>query len=178
MASGGTRPGAGRKRKADKYQPQINKAEKRIADRLPQLIDNLMHLADGGYSRVKEKWAPAGTVLVGAGEMQRKAFPKLPDDELVMVERVTEIADKDRAANEYLINRVMGKPTERVEQEVDVKGEVKITDQATKKAASKLDTWRTEMMMQLAQMQAPPGSQTESQSADETSEPSLTPPPS
>src|SRR5689334_4007553 len=44
---GGARPGAGRPRRADKFARPIALAEKRIADRLPQLIDRLFELAEG-----------------------------------------------------------------------------------------------------------------------------------
>jgi hypothetical protein len=84
---GGARPGAGRKPKAEKFKQPIAKAEKRIADRLPSLIDKMLDLADG-----------------------------------VMVEEVDLSGEKtvyqrppDRVALIYLIDRIMGKPTERRE---------------------------------------------------------------
>jgi hypothetical protein len=85
---GGARPGAGRKRKAEKFEGEVAAAERRIADRLPRLIDNLFKLADG-----------------------------------VAVERETrdgvEVFESppDRDANKYLIDRILGRPTERVEAE-------------------------------------------------------------
>jgi hypothetical protein len=84
--NGGARPGAGRPRKAEKYAVPVRKAEKRILDRLPQLVDNLLLLADGV------------TVAELSGE-ERIVYSKPPD----------------RQANEYLVNRIMGKPTERQE---------------------------------------------------------------
>lgn len=112
---GGARHGSGRKPSAIKFETAIAQAEGRIADRLPSLIDNMFVLADGGYERVEEQWAPAGSLYIGSGEFQRRMYPALPDDELVLVKRTMSVADKDRQANEYLINRVMGKPTERQE---------------------------------------------------------------
>jgi hypothetical protein len=44
---GGRRPGAGRKPKAERFASKIAAAEKRIADRLPDLVDRLFELADG-----------------------------------------------------------------------------------------------------------------------------------
>jgi hypothetical protein len=85
---GGARPGAGRKRKSEKFAGQIAKAEKRIADRLAQCIDNLQMLADGVL--VEEFNIATGKPMV---------FQRPPD----------------RQANEYLLNRIMGKPTERQE---------------------------------------------------------------
>lgn len=112
---GGAREGAGRKAKPDKFKLPIAKAEKRIVDRLPELIDNMFILANGGYERVEEEWQPAGLVYIGSGEFARRAFPDLPSDQLVLVKRKSSIADKDRAANQYLIDRIMGKPTDRKE---------------------------------------------------------------
>lgn len=107
--------GPGRRPKAIKFARPIARAEKQIADQLPALIENMLHLAHGGYERVEEEWQPAGLVYVGSGEFARRAFPDLPTNELVMVKRKASIADKDRQANEYLINRILGKPIERQE---------------------------------------------------------------
>lgn len=78
---------AGRKRKSDKYARPIARAEKRIADRLPELIDLQFELAQGVF--VEE------TTVTG----QRKVYKRPPD----------------RDAGQYLINRIMGKPVERQE---------------------------------------------------------------
>jgi hypothetical protein len=77
----------GRPRRADKHAGAIAKAEQRIAQKLPQLIDNMLALSEGIW--VEEKTA----------EGLRIVYKRAPD----------------RAANEYLINRIMGKPTERKE---------------------------------------------------------------
>ena len=74
--SGGARDTAGRLAKAEKYATPIAEAERRICDRLPELVDKMFELAT--------------------------ATPP------------------DRQAIEYLTNRVMGKPTERVEQKQDI----------------------------------------------------------
>lgn len=105
----------GRPRRADKFARPIARAEKQIADQLPALIENMLYLAHGGYERIEEEWQPAGLVYVGSGEFARRAFPDLPDDEPVLVKRKRSVADKDRQANEYLLNRILGKPTERQE---------------------------------------------------------------
>lgn len=86
--NGGARPGAGRKKKADKFETAINAAEQRIRDRLPELIDNMFILAGG----------------VVVQEVDEK-------DDIVHVFS----KPPDRQANEYLINRILGKPTERQE---------------------------------------------------------------
>lgn len=87
---GGARPGSGRPRKDVTHARPIAKAEKRIADRLPGLIDVLFDLAMG----VKVEETNAVT-----GELQTYQRPP------------------DRASAQYLIDRVMGKPTERQEAE-------------------------------------------------------------
>lgn len=77
----------------------VRAAEARIVDRLPRLIENLMVLADG---------VMVEDVNIVTGEVG--VYKRPPD----------------RAANEYLINRVMGKPTDKTEAEVNVKGGVTI----------------------------------------------------
>ncbi|MGD9617155.1 MAG: hypothetical protein AB7W06_17405 [Alphaproteobacteria bacterium] len=77
----------GRPRKAEKYGGHIARAEDLIADRLPQLVENLLKLAAGVL--VQETGKDGGTEI----------FSKPPD----------------RAANEYLLNRILGRPTDQVE---------------------------------------------------------------
>lgn len=84
---GGARPGAGRKPKREKYIGAVEQAERRIADRLPLLIDRMIELADG----------------VSVEEVDKDG------------KRMVYLRPPDRQAAEYLINRVMGKPTERKE---------------------------------------------------------------
>ena len=84
---GGSRAGAGRKARAVKHLGPIASAEQRIADGLPKLIDNMFLLAEGV---VVEKPDAEGGVNV---------FRTPPD----------------RMANEYLINRIMGRPTQAIE---------------------------------------------------------------
>lgn len=74
----------GRPRKTELYKGHIRAAEDQIADRLPQLIDNLFRLADGHWVEETDK------------DGGRRVYSTSPD----------------RASNEYLINRIMGKPTE------------------------------------------------------------------
>jgi hypothetical protein len=86
--NGGARPGAGRKAKAEKFKQPIARAEKRIADKLPYLIDKMFELADG--------------VLV--------------EDINPVTFKASVYREKpDRAALVYLIDRIMGKPVERQE---------------------------------------------------------------
>jgi hypothetical protein len=77
----------GRTPKAEKFAGQIAKAEGRIAKNLVRYIENMEALADGVFVEEIDETG------------KRTIYQRPPD----------------RAANEYLINRVMGKPTERRE---------------------------------------------------------------
>jgi hypothetical protein len=79
--------GPGRPSTKDKFVGAIAKADTRIAKNLSRYIENMEALADGVF--VEEM------TIVGV----RMVYQRPPD----------------RAANEYLINRIMGKPTERKE---------------------------------------------------------------
>ena len=48
MPRGGARPGAGRKKVRERFARPVEDAEKKIADRLPELIEILFRLADRG----------------------------------------------------------------------------------------------------------------------------------
>jgi hypothetical protein len=85
--TGGARPGAGRPKTRDINGTAVRQAEKQIRDRLPQLIGNLLILADGV------------TVEDVTNEGETVVYKKPPC----------------RQTNEYLVNRILGKPTEKVE---------------------------------------------------------------
>lgn len=109
---GGRRAGAGRKPKAvTKLRSEIvAEADKSICDELPRLIGNMVRLANGGYPRVEERWEPVEIEVPG-----EDGAPSTRKTELVLVERKVSTADADRAANQYLIDRVLGKPKQAVE---------------------------------------------------------------
>lgn len=109
---GGPRPFSGRpSTETNKLRAEIiAEAEKEICDNLPQLIRNMITLANGGYERVEEKWTPS--------EMEVVVVPKgstPPPPELVLSERKISIAEPDRGANQYLIDRILGKPKQQVD---------------------------------------------------------------
>ena len=85
--NGGARPGAGRKPKDEKFKQPIAKAEKKIADKLPWLIDQAMELATG----------------VVVQELDKDGTPRIYQ------------RPPDLGAIKYLADRIMGKPTERKE---------------------------------------------------------------
>lgn len=113
MASGwgGARPGSGRKRKAEKYLTEIEAAEKQIKDKLPKLVRTMERLAFGGIEVTKIKRERVRVVDEG-GERY----------EMVVTEAITEKTLPDRKAGEYLINRIMGQPTQEVDLDVTSNG--------------------------------------------------------
>jgi len=122
---------AGRPRRADRYAAQIAALEDRIADHLPQLFDNMELLAGGGYEQIQETWEPAGLVQITkelitedgrSVNVRELAFAHLPPEQLVCIRRTRSIAAPDRKANEYLINRIAGTPTQRIEADLDGDG--------------------------------------------------------
>lgn len=126
--NGGARPGSGRKRKKSKYELAVNEAEDKIVDHLPAILENLLYLANGGYERVEEEWQPAGLVTLTRHDEEKdkfyqvQAYPEKEPDELVLVKRKVSLADKDRAANIYLVDRILGKPTQKQDIDLNAKG--------------------------------------------------------
>ena len=103
---GGARANSGRKPAASKAAiADFNAATlATLIGWLPDLLKNLKHLADGGHERVTEKFDADG----------------------ILIERKVEIADSDRNANQYLIDRLLGKPTERKELTGEEGGPLKV----------------------------------------------------
>lgn len=126
---GGARPGAGRKRTAEQFESEIAAAKRRIADRLPQLVDNLLTLADG--VTVKEVDEETGGVLI---------YSKPPD----------------LKANIYLVDRILGRPTQAVEVDADPDGALEVTAETMRQATSELQAWRNQMSEQLSGLNASP----------------------
>lgn len=124
---GGARPGSGRKRISERYASQVESFYDLAAPTLPDRYAALDRLARGGFEQVVETWEPAGLVTVqktletseGATRVTELAFPHLPPEQLVCVRRVVRVAAPDRKANEYLIDRVAGRPVATVEEQAD-----------------------------------------------------------
>jgi hypothetical protein len=91
--NGGVRPGAGRKPKAEKYSRDIVAAEKKIRDKLPDIVEAQIGLALG--------------VVV-------KEFNPITQEDFFYT------TIPDRAAGQYLINRIMGAPTQKVDSKVEI----------------------------------------------------------
>lgn len=94
QGGGGARIGAGRKPKFERFATAIQRAEKRIADRLPELIDTLFELSEG----------------ITVREFDAKGEAKIYD------------RPPDFRAAAYLVDRVLGKPTQAVDAEVSGSG--------------------------------------------------------
>ena len=96
---GGARPLPGPPTKESKLLRAeiVRETEKIICEHLPQLVRNMIHLANGGYERVEEEY----------------------DGDGVLVKRKVTIADKDKYANQYLIDRIMGKTSQKIEISTD-----------------------------------------------------------
>ena len=118
----------GRPKKAEKYAEPITTTEDWIAAHLPEFVQAQYKLAIGGFDQVNETWEPPGLIYrddyaVGdEGKVVRSkvlAFPDLPSDELVLTKRTRSVAAPDRAASQYLIDRILGKPVQQVEAEID-----------------------------------------------------------
>jgi hypothetical protein len=108
---GGPRSGSGRKTtEFNQLRSKIVSAmDRENLEMLPKLFANLLYLANGGYERVEEKWEP---IKIPGDFAERDITPE--GDGLGLVERKVSIAEPDRAANIYLIDRVLGKPVQAV----------------------------------------------------------------
>ena len=129
---GGAREGAGRKKKTVQFERQIARAEKKIADKLPKIIDELLRLALGEVEITEERCQLAITVTVkdvefcddGRGgrrgiAVERQLFPNADPEQLVLVETKKKNLGPDREAIKYAVDRILGKPFVEEEPEED-----------------------------------------------------------
>jgi len=129
---GGSRPGAGRKPNAVKYEGQLGSFHDRAAEGLGRTYDNLRALADGECVRVETRRQRAGTITRkdvardAKGEPVRdkngkltvievQVYPDLPPDEMVVVEEKSIRLPPDFKANELFVDRLGGRPKQGVE---------------------------------------------------------------
>lgn len=183
---GGSRPGSGRKSKRVRFPKESQSVDEKLAAQLDKSVRNLIKLANGGYMRKTRVMKMAGTITKPAFEVVtgprggktviRKEVPALPDlayETLVCVEERLEYADPDRAANEYIVDRIMGRPTT-AEDEEETKDKVEPNDEARKAAMEKTKEWRQQSQNQLSSIRNPLTGSTEWDSAstnDSTSSP-------
>ena len=90
---GGKRAGAGRPPKTTLYATEIRQAERKVADKLPHIVDRMLELSEGILVQEEDE---------KTGETHIYARPP------------------DRMALEYLWNRIAGKPVEHVELDADI----------------------------------------------------------
>lgn len=185
---GGARNNSGRKPKRIKFAGPVGKLDKKLAAQVEKSAANLIKLADGGYERVTRVMKMAGSLTKsefvekegprGGIIMLRKEVPMFPDlaaDTLICVEERIEWADADRAANEYIIDRIAGRPAQMEEPEDDKNGGAKVTDEARKKALEKMNEWRKTSQQQLVSIRNPTNNLTLSESESAENEASSSP---
>ena len=120
---GGARQGAGRKQKKIKYAGRIAKAEKRIADRLVDLVDRAFELAEGvpiiqglpleaELARLRKLAEQAREISGDTAELA-----EITEQLNSTAENLKHIyrSEPNFKALEYLLNRIMGKPVEKKE---------------------------------------------------------------
>ena len=123
---GGARPGADRKPTAEQFESEIATAKKCCADTLPDRLETVTGLAEGGYEKQMRKMLPAALVMKKKivhdngvpHNVEEPAFPDEKADKMMCVEETRQRLAPDRAANIYLVDRILGKPTATVEAEI------------------------------------------------------------
>lgn len=132
--SGGARTGAGRKPLREKFTRQVEGVEKVYAAELKRSAERIIELAGGGAQRVEVVTKAAGTLLMedvardGDGNpvldrgrpvrIKRPIFPDVAPETMIEVERTVTELEPSLAANEYITNRILGKPIQAVETEM------------------------------------------------------------
>jgi hypothetical protein len=129
---GGKRAGAGRPKNSTKHKTSATTLTEMCAEFAPKAVANLTKLANGGFERVELVYEPAANLTIkvlardasgepirgprgGLAMVEERLYPDLGPDALVLVARKVSHAEPDRAANEYLIDRFIGKPRQAVE---------------------------------------------------------------
>lgn len=120
---GGKRAGAGRPRNNELFAAAIATFHERAAADLPTRYERLAYLADGGFVQIEDHYEAAGLIQIseevitkdGIFSTKKLAFPKLDPEQQVLVRSTRRIAAPDRLANQYLVDRVAGKPIAAVE---------------------------------------------------------------
>lgn len=91
--------GRGRKPKSEQYAGAIRRAEKKIADQLPTLVERMLELANGVL---------AERVEITAEGMEMRVYREAPDYKAIS----------------YLVDRIMGKPSQAIDMDVSGTGVV------------------------------------------------------
>jgi anaerobic selenocysteine-containing dehydrogenase len=116
---GGPRSGAGRKPTAQKYKANVNAAECKIAAKLPMLAETYLKMAFGQVAMSVEDPAAYAALMLSIGNVIEDGGG--PAAVLMACGIVPGTVVYSRPpfskALEYLLNRIMGKPTERLEVE-------------------------------------------------------------
>lgn len=112
---GGRRPGSGRKpaSTAELRSKLAAAVDQVIADEAIQLVRNLIFLANGGYERVEHEYEPEISISIAPTSKRKPAKPAPP--RLVLTKRKVSVAEPDRAANFYLLDRLLGRAKQALE---------------------------------------------------------------
>ncbi len=89
-------------------------SDRLIVENLPELIGNLLMLANGGYEQIEEEWVPEELQKEGKVTWETKRSKK-PQPGMVCIKRKVSFAAPDRGANIYLIDRIFGRPKQSME---------------------------------------------------------------
>lgn len=105
---GGARPGAGRKPHRLKYRFEIETFTAKAAKDIASCYENLKRLADGVPHVVEETYE---TVFSARAKLKGEpsALDAMNPLDMILVERKVTTPAPDRLANEYIINRVLGR---------------------------------------------------------------------
>lgn len=114
--NGGARPGAGRKPKVDKY-IQSEQIVEHAADELRKNYTNIRKLADGQIEITHEEWAAAGAFKISTKAGTKPIFQDSDPKDLILIRKRVSRYGPNLRANEYLTNRVMGRPPIHIEVE-------------------------------------------------------------
>jgi hypothetical protein len=104
------------KRARRAYKTEIEDVEQLLANNLTELADYLLKLAKGEATMVKEEWRSAGLVCATEGAIVRQAFKDTPPEMPVLVSREVIRVPPDAKSLMYLMDKVMGKTAQNIEE--------------------------------------------------------------
>jgi hypothetical protein len=89
----------------------VNAIDAEALKALPRYLENMRKLADGGYEQVEVKWGRPPRKKKADGDEAPELAPEQTPDEYgnIVLGRTISYAAPDRAANQYLIDRVLGR---------------------------------------------------------------------
>ena len=104
------------KRARREYKTEIEEVEKVLADNLSEMADYLLKLAKGEATMTKEVWQSAGLVCETQGAIVKQAFKDTPPQTPVLISREIIRVPPDSKSLMYLMDKVMGKTAQNVDE--------------------------------------------------------------